>query len=73
MTGSGFDVLEKLSESFLPEIGGNGLISMRKRAAELGGKCEITSGPGKGTKSQGRYSVDTPVARIRLQLAANDI
>ena len=57
--GSGFDVLEKLSESFSPEIGGNGLISMRNRAAELGGKCEITSEPGKGTS----LKVDIPLTR----------
>ena len=33
-----------------PDIGGNGLVNMRRRASELGGICRIISGAGKGTK-----------------------
>src|SRR5262249_55968776 len=57
--GRGFDVLEKLSESFSPEVGGNGLINMRKRAAELGGECVIDSEAGRGTTIR----VDIPLSR----------
>jgi signal transduction histidine kinase len=38
---------------------GVGLLSMRERAAELGGTCEITSAPGKGT----RVRVDLPIEK----------
>jgi signal transduction histidine kinase len=48
--GKGFDASEVLSESFRPEMGGNGLVSIRRRAAELGGMCEIGSTVGIGTE-----------------------
>jgi PAS domain S-box-containing protein len=57
--GRGFDVLEKLSESFSPEIGGNGLINMKKRARELGGECVIESAIGKGSNIR----IDIPLRR----------
>jgi signal transduction histidine kinase len=47
--GRGFDAEEILSEDFSPEKGGNGLVNMRRRAAELGGNCRIVSGIG-GTR-----------------------
>jgi signal transduction histidine kinase len=47
--GRGFDLSEKLSESFSPDVGGNGLINLRRRGAELGGRCEIISFAGGGT------------------------
>jgi signal transduction histidine kinase len=47
--GKGFDTEEVLSSDFRPELGGNGLINMRRRAEELGGFCEILSEIGKGT------------------------
>ena len=47
--GKGFDTKTILSDDFRPEIGGNGLINMRRRAEELGGTCEISSEIGKGT------------------------
>ncbi len=47
--GHGFDMDEILSENFSPEKGGNGLINMRRRAAELGGACRIISFPSGGT------------------------
>jgi len=40
--GQGFDQAK-------PGSGGNGLLNMKKRAEEMGGKFEITSEPGKGT------------------------
>ncbi|HQU82685.1 MAG TPA: PAS domain S-box protein [Pyrinomonadaceae bacterium] len=48
--GKGFDVSVVLSEDFKPEMGGNGLINIKRRAKELGGSCEITSDIGRGTK-----------------------
>ncbi len=47
--GKGFDTKTVLSDDFKPEMGGNGLINIRRRAAELGGNCEISSEIGKGT------------------------
>ncbi len=47
--GHGFDTEEILSENFSPEIGGNGLVNMRRRASELGGTCRIISNVGEGT------------------------
>ena len=47
--GQGFDETEILSHDFRPEIGGNGLINMQRRAAEIGGFCRIESERGKGT------------------------
>ena len=41
--GRGFDSEQMLSADFTPEKGGNGLLNIRRRAAELGGKCEIIS------------------------------
>ena len=48
--GKGFDTDEILSENFKPEMGGNGLVNIRRRAKELGGECEITSEIGHGTR-----------------------
>ncbi len=51
--GKGFNQNEKLSENGQTDWrkfrGGNGLLNMRKRAAELGGDYEIKSDSGKGT------------------------
>ena len=47
--GNGFDTKTVLSDDFKPEMGGNGLVNMRRRAKELGGECEISSEIGKGT------------------------
>lgn len=47
--GVGFDTAVVLSDDFRPEMGGNGLVSIRRRAVELGGTCDITSTPGQGT------------------------
>ncbi|PYS51806.1 MAG: hypothetical protein DMF68_03130 [Acidobacteria bacterium] len=46
--GKGFDVKE-VSEHAGYSKGGNGLISMRRRAEDLGGSFEIDSRPGEGT------------------------
>ncbi len=43
--GCGFDA-EALSTT---SLGGNGLVNMRKRAAEIGGDIDISSAPGRGT------------------------
>jgi signal transduction histidine kinase/ligand-binding sensor domain-containing protein len=47
--GCGFDTQTVLSSDFRPDLGGNGLINIRRRVAELGGTCEISSEIGKGT------------------------
>lgn len=48
--GRGFDAEKVLSAEFSPEIGGNGLVNMRRRASELGGVCRIFSSLGGGTE-----------------------
>jgi signal transduction histidine kinase len=48
--GNGFNPAEILSEDFKPEMGGNGLVNMRRRAADLGGTCQITSAIDQGTR-----------------------
>ena len=48
--GKGFDTEFVLSEIFKPEMGGNGLASMKRRASELGGVCDIRSVIGEGTE-----------------------
>lgn len=48
--GKGFDVAT-VSEHTRSSKGGNGLISMRRRAQELGGSFEITSVSGQGTST----------------------
>lgn len=47
--GKGFDTKTVLSDDFKPEMGGNGLVNMRRRARDLGGECKIVSEIGKGT------------------------
>ena len=47
--GRGFNSEQMLSADFTPEKGGNGLLNIRRRAEELGGKCEIISFTGGGT------------------------
>ena len=48
--GKGFDMNEILSDKFKPEMGGNGLVNIKRRALELGGNCQIESEIGAGTK-----------------------
>ncbi len=47
--GKGFEVAEKLNGNY-DSFGGNGLINMRRRTENLGGKFEIDSEPKQGTK-----------------------
>ena len=47
--GKGFDAEHVLGDEFSPAQGGNGLVNMRRRAVDLGGRCEIESEIGKGT------------------------
>jgi signal transduction histidine kinase/ligand-binding sensor domain-containing protein len=48
--GKGFDV-ETVSAGTRYSKGGNGLVSMKRRAEDLGGSFEINSGPGEGTRT----------------------
>jgi signal transduction histidine kinase len=47
--GKGFDTAFVLSDEFKPEMGGNGVASIKRRTVELGGVCEIKSTLGLGT------------------------
>jgi ligand-binding sensor domain-containing protein/signal transduction histidine kinase len=47
--GRGFDQALAADAGLLPRRGGNGLLSMRKRAEEMGGEYKIASAAGKGT------------------------
>lgn len=47
--GKGFDTEEILSPNFKPEIGGNGLVNIQRRATEMGGHCRIESEIKRGT------------------------
>ncbi|HLM60652.1 MAG TPA: ATP-binding protein, partial [Pyrinomonadaceae bacterium] len=57
--GRGFDVESKLNGSGGNGFGGNGLKNIRKRAGNFGGKVEIESKIGSGT----RVALQIPVER----------
>ncbi len=48
--GKGFDNIIDANEKEAPTLGGNGLINMRKRAAELKGTLTFNAASGKGTE-----------------------
>jgi signal transduction histidine kinase len=60
--GNGFVVETSLAETpyVQPQGSGNGLANMRQRLAEIGGCCEISSAPGKGT----RVTFTVPLKRL---------
>jgi len=47
--GCGFDVDKLSSGLFTDQKGGHGILSMRKRAAEMNGRLQLDSQPGQGT------------------------
>ncbi len=57
--GDGFDVEAMLHKStyFTKDLRGIGLLDMKERAALLGGKLQICSSPGSGT----RVSLNIPI------------
>ena len=57
--GSGFD-LATVSQHTRSSKGGNGLISMQRRALELGGSFEITSTPEQGTSTTLKVPLGPP-------------
>jgi PAS domain S-box-containing protein len=57
--GKGFDP-SRVSEHTDSSKGGNGLISMQRRAVELGGSFEITSTPGQGTSTTLKVPLGQP-------------
>jgi len=65
--GKGFDAVHVLSAEFRPEMGGNGLVSIRRRAAELNGRCMIWSQPGTGTTIE----LDVPLNQLESTIAPN--
>jgi signal transduction histidine kinase len=63
--GRGFDAGQAgagqgLREPGVPgaSAGGNGLFNMRKRLEEIGGQCQVESGPGRGTTV--RFTIPLP-------------
>jgi signal transduction histidine kinase/ligand-binding sensor domain-containing protein len=48
--GQGFDASELSAALFSDQKGGHGILSMKKRAAEMNGRFEIKSEPGRGTE-----------------------
>jgi PAS domain S-box-containing protein len=65
--GKGFDAVHVLSGEFRPDMGGNGLVSIRRRAAELSGRCMIWSQPGTGTTIE----LDVPLNQLESTIAPN--
>jgi PAS domain S-box-containing protein len=67
--GKGFDMEVVLGENFRPEMGGNGLASIRRRVAELGGICDIRSRIGRGTEITLSVPLGTPrkVKDVRMK------
>jgi signal transduction histidine kinase/ligand-binding sensor domain-containing protein len=47
--GEGFDFEKLSSDGYSPGMGGHGVLSIRKRAAEMNGSLNIASTPGQGT------------------------
>jgi signal transduction histidine kinase len=55
--GVGFDV-EEMKVLAAKSLSGNGLINMKRRAAEMKGECLIESSPGRGTKISLLFPLD---------------
>jgi signal transduction histidine kinase/streptogramin lyase len=70
--GNGF--VEQQAADLLPDperiVHGYGLANMRKRLAEIGGRCEIESPPGQGTKV--RFTVPVEVQATRSGWRGSD-
>ena len=47
---NGFNESTRLAEQLVRLGGGNGLLNMRKRLEELGGRCDWETAPGEGTR-----------------------
>jgi len=47
--GRGFDI-EEMKALAAKSLSGNGLVNMKRRAADMKGECDISSNPGKGTR-----------------------
>jgi signal transduction histidine kinase/ligand-binding sensor domain-containing protein len=54
--GKGFDV-ENMKQLAAKSLSGNGLINMKRRAAEMKGTCTIESAPGKGAAIRLRFPI----------------
>jgi signal transduction histidine kinase/ligand-binding sensor domain-containing protein len=67
--GKGFDAAEKTNGKY-DGFGGNGLINMRRRAENLGGKFEIESEKGVGTSVEIRIPVAGKLHQNRRKLRA---
>jgi signal transduction histidine kinase len=70
--GNGFTEQQAADPSPDPEriVHGYGLANMRKRLAEIGGRCEIESPPGQGTKV--RFTVPVEVQATRSGWRGSD-
>jgi ligand-binding sensor domain-containing protein/signal transduction histidine kinase len=65
--GHGFDPAAGEAGSASLAAGfGNGLGNMRRRLADVGGRCELQSRPGQGTSVRFVFSPDPPAGRVAL-------
>lgn len=64
--GQGFDTKTTLSPEFSPDLGGNGLVNMQRRASDLGGSCKIDSTIGSGTS----IFISVPLSRSDIEILA---
>jgi signal transduction histidine kinase len=56
--GCGFEIDQVSSALFTDQKGGQGIISMKKRAREMDGRLELDSGPGRGTTMRFELSLN---------------
>ncbi|MGA2244165.1 MAG: two-component regulator propeller domain-containing protein [Verrucomicrobiota bacterium] len=65
--GRGFDPADREAGAASSAAGfGNGVGNMRRRLAELGGRCELQSRPGQGTTVRFAFSLDAPDDKVAL-------
>jgi signal transduction histidine kinase len=63
--GRGFDPAAREAGSASSAAGfGNGFGNLRRRLAEIGGRCEVQSQPGQGTTVRFTFSLDQPAVRL---------
>jgi signal transduction histidine kinase len=63
--GQGFTIPDTSPQLYSEEIGGNGIVNMRRRAAEMNGEFEILSAPGAGTTIKLRLPLDNRTAAVQ--------
>ena len=61
-----------MNEPQKDRLGGNGLGNMQRRAAEMGGKLELRSAPGKGTTVELRFSATPGEISVDPMISSTD-